>query len=233
MAFKRSSVRSRSTPPYLFSLSKLPLPVKYEKLRLAMSFFSITLSMFLIMNSVGHIMSYLDLVETLNERRRRLIVLREMFFALLIMLFFYFVGNILLAALEVNSQTVLIAGGIILFLIAIRMIFPHSKIPLPQHNKKEEPFIFPIATPMIAGPSILTTVMLYARQEILAGKVLWAMLIAWVLSISILFFAQGIKNIVGRRALIALERLMGLLLTMMAVEMLLQGLSSIAIEGIK
>ncbi len=197
-----------------------------------MSFFSITLSMFLIMNSVGHIMSYLDLVETLNEQKRRLIVIREMLFALLIMLFFYFVGDILLAALEVNSQTVLIAGGIILFLIAIRMIFPHSKAPLP-HHEKEEPFIFPIATPMIAGPSILTTIMLYARQEVLANNVVWAMLIAWGFSISILFFAQAIKNIVGRRALIAIERLMGLLLTMMAVEMLLQGLSSIAIEGIK
>ena len=111
------------------------------------------------------------------------------------------------------------------------MIFPDQKTHL--FVTKEEPFIFPIATPMIAGPSIFTTIMLYAHQEPAGFKVAYAIILAWILSISILFFAQQIRNIVGRRALIATERLMGLLLTMMAVEMLLQGLASIAIEGIK
>lgn len=77
---------------------------------------------------------------------------------------------------------------------------------------------------MVAGPSILTTIMLYAHQEGPGFYVAYAILIAWILSVSILLFAQQIKNIVGRRALIAVERLMGLLLTMMAVEMLLKGL---------
>ncbi len=196
-----------------------------------MTFFSITLSMFLIMNSVGHIMGYLDLVERLNSSRRRHIVIREMILALVIMLFFYIIGDYLLHALEVNAQTISLAGGLILFLIAIRMIFPDQKNHI--HGGKEEPFIFPIATPMIAGPSILTTIMLYAHQEGPGFYVAYAILIAWVLSISILLFAQQIKNIVGRRALIAVERLMGLLLTMMAVEMLLKGLASIAVDGIK
>jgi multiple antibiotic resistance protein len=196
-----------------------------------MSLFTTTISMFLIMNSVGHIMAYLDLVETLNEKRRRLIVVREMFFALLFMLFFYYVGDFLLEALEVGSQTVSLAGGLILFLIAIRMIFPQSKAPIPA-SEKIEPFIFPIATPMIAGPSILTTVMLYSHQGHASSTVVFAILIAWAFSITILFFAQNIKNIVGKRALIAVERLMGLLLTMMAVEMLLKGLKSLAQNGI-
>lgn len=196
-----------------------------------MSLFTTTISMFLIMNSVGHIMGYLDLVETLNERKRRTIIIREMLFALVIMLFFHFVGEFLLRALDVSSQTISLAGGLILFLIAIRMIFPQSKAPIPV-SEVVEPFIFPIATPMIAGPSILTTIMLYAFREPESIKVISAILIAWAFSITILFFAQRIKDMVGRRALIALERLMGLLLTMMAVEMLLQGLKSVINEGI-
>lgn len=196
-----------------------------------MSLFTTTISMFLIMNSVGHIMGYLDLVETLDEKKRRKIVIREMLIALVLMLFFLYLGEFLLAALEIGPQTISLAGGLILFLIAIRMIFPKSKERIPP-SKKEEPFIFPIATPMVAGPSILTTIMLYSRQETADHKVIIAIMIAWAFSITILFFAQNIKNLVGRRALIAVERLMGLLLTMMAVEMLLNGLRSLAIDGI-
>lgn len=195
-----------------------------------MSFFTTTISMFLIMNSVGHIMGFLDLVETLDRNRRRLIVVREMFFALLFMLFFFYVGNFLLMALDIGEQTVSLAGGLILFLIAIRMIFPQSSTPKPQ-TEKIEPFIFPIATPMVAGPGILTTIMLYSYQDHANTKVILAILIAWAFSITILFFAQNIKDIVGRRALIAVERLMGLLLTMMAVEMFLQGIKSLAQHG--
>jgi multiple antibiotic resistance protein len=196
-----------------------------------MSLFTITISMFLIMNSVGHIMGYLDLVELLDEKKRQRTVIREMLFALLIMLFFHFIGDLLLKALEVGTQTVYLAGGLILFLIAIRMIFPQSKAPIPL-SEKDEPFFFPIATPMIAGPSILTTIMLYAHQEQKGNNVIAAILIAWAFSITILFFAQKIKDIVGKRALIAVERLMGLLLTMMAVEMLLKGLRLLIFEGI-
>lgn len=196
-----------------------------------MSLLTITVSMFLIMNSIGHIMGYLDLVGMLDERRRRKIIIREMLIALLLMLFFHFVGEFLLNALEIGSQTVSFAGGLILFLIAIRMIFPKSKTHIPKSDM-QEPFIFPIATPMIAGPSILTTIMLYAFQDQDSYKVILAILIAWAFSITILFFAEKIKDIVGRRALIALERLMGLLLTMMAVEMLLQGVKSVINEGI-
>ncbi len=108
-------------------------------------------------------MVYLGLVETLNERKRQRIIIREMFFALLIMLLFYFVGGLLLDALEVSPQTISLAGGLITFLqLRIRMIFPRSKRPEEQLMppvEMPEPFIVPIATPMIAGPSILTTIM--------------------------------------------------------------------------
>lgn len=196
-----------------------------------MSLFTTTLSMFLIMNSVGHIMGYLELVKTLPTKRRQWIITREMIFALFIMLFFHFLGRFLLMALEVHAQTVSLAGGLILFLIAIRMIFPQTKA-APVYDQAVEPFIFPIATPMIAGPSILTTIMLYSYEDQVSGKVVLAILIAWIISITILFFAQNIKNIVGKRALVAAERLMGLLLTMMSMEMLLKGIKSLIKDGI-
>ena len=196
-----------------------------------MTFFSMTLSLFLIMNSVGHIIAYLDLVESLDRRKRRVIIIREMLLALLIMVIFNYVGGFLLAALEVDTQTILLSGGLILFLIAIRMIFPNKKEVIPV-KEKEEPFIIPIATPMIAGPSCLTTIMLYSHQDS-RSEVIIAILVAWAFSITILLLAQRIKDIVGKRALYAVERLMGLILTMMAVEMLLKGLKSIALEGIK
>lgn len=194
-----------------------------------MSLLTMTISMFLIMNSIGHISGYLNLVELLDEKKRQQIIIREMLFALLIMIFFYYVGEFLLLALEIGAQTVSIAGGFILFLIAIRMIFPQSKVAVPV-TEQSEPFIFPIATPMIAGPSILTTIMLYAHQAA-ETNVLIAILIAWVMSITALFFAQNIKDLVGRRALVAIERLMGLLLTMMAVEMFLGGIKSLIITS--
>ena len=197
-----------------------------------MSLLSMTLSLFLIMNSVGHILAYLDLVSSLNRDMRRLTIVREMFFALLIMVIFVFVGNFLLSALDMNRQTILLAGGLILFLISIRMIFPPRQQKAP-HLHGEVPFIFPIATPMIAGPSCLTTIMLYGHQEHSIWPVFASILIAWSLSITVLLFAQQIRDVVGKRAMFAVERLMGLLLTMMAVEMLLKGLKSIAIQGIK
>ena len=196
-----------------------------------MTFFSMTLSLFLIMNSVGHIIAYLDLVESLDRRKRRHIIIREMLLALFIMVIFNYVGGFLLTALEVNTQTILLSGGLILFLIAIRMIFPSKKDTIEVVNK-EEPFIFPIATPMIAGPSCLTTIMLYSHQSS-RTEVILAILVAWAFSITILLLAQRIKDIVGKRALLAVERLMGLVLTMMAMEMLLKGLKSIAMNGIK
>lgn len=194
-----------------------------------MSWFTTTISMFLIMNSIGHITAFLELVDSLDTKKRQVIVVREMLIALIFMMFFYFIGDLLLKALGINDQTISLAGGLILFLIAIRMIFPRKGL---KANKNSEPFIFPIAMPMIAGPSILTTIMLYSYQKHDNAKVIISILIAWIFSITILLFAQNIKNILGQRALIAIERLMGLLLTMMAVEMLLLGIKSLILNGI-
>lgn len=195
-----------------------------------MSFFGVTVSIFLIMNAIGHINGYLELVKSLNKEQKKRIIIREMIFALLIMVFFNYVGEYLLKGLGINQQTVFLAGGLILFLIAIRMIFPKEKAEK-MKAEEQEPFIFPIATPMIAGPSALTTIMLYAYQENIRHMVLLAILIAWGFSIAILLLAEQIRSLIGRRSLMAIERLMGLLLTMTAVEMVLNGIRSVVRYG--
>ena len=105
------------------------------------------------------------------------------------------------------------------------MIFPKNKN-THLEEKKSEPFIFPIATPMIAGPSILTTIMIYSNQA-KDATVLLSIIIAWFFSITILFYAEEIKKFIGKKTLSALERLMGLILTMIAVEMFLKGIKSL------
>ncbi len=188
-----------------------------------MSLLTITLTLFLIFDSIGHINPYLHLVRELDESRQRRIIIREMLIALLLLIFFYFFGELLLAILDIKSATTQLSGGLVLFLIAIRMIFPGNPPVEEKSLEKEEPFIVPIATPMIAGPSALISVMIYANTELSIVTVLLAIFIAWAASALILLLSNPIKRTLGNKTLLATERLMGLILTMMAVEMLLRG----------
>ena len=188
-----------------------------------MSLLTISVTLFLIMDSVGSITDFLNLIREIPENRQRWVIFREMLIALALMIFFYFFGGILLDSLGVNSSTVQIAGGLVLFLIAIRMIFPQDKR-LFVATDNEDPLIVPIATPMVAGPSILATVMFYAYDSSSTVKVLSGILIAWVLSVSVFWLAYEFEKDISRKAIVALERLMGLILTLMAVEMFLKGL---------
>jgi len=188
-----------------------------------MSLLSITITLFFIMNSVGHISSFLGLVDHLDEHRRSKIILREMLIALAIMIVCHYVGDILLDSLDVTPITIQVAGGVILFLIALRMIFPQPSTPL-TIQKEEEPFIVPLAVPMIVGPSALATIMLYSHDESGQSNVLEAILIAWAFTSLVLFFAHRLKQILTSKGLAAIERLMGLILTLIAVEMFLKGM---------
>lgn len=197
-----------------------------------MSLLTITLTLFLIMDAVGNIHGYLRLVSGLQEERQRHIVIREMLIALLLMGVTYFFGQLLLGILDINRTAVQLSSGLVLFLISIRMIFPGSKSPRGDDIPlKSEPFIVPIATPMIAGPSALMAIMLYAGEEVSSYAVLSAILIAWGLSAIILAFATPIKRFLGDKTLLATERLMGLILTMLSVEMFLRGLQSLILDS--
>lgn len=185
---------------------------------------SIAFTLFLIMNSLGMAPAILVLLKHFDEKKQRKIILREMLIALLIIFLFNYLGEIFFQWLQVGETTIQMAGGLILFLIAINMIFPRSK----KHETSEanvDPFIVPIATPLIAGPSLLATVMFYAHEEPSVLKMLLAILIAWAASTIVLLSAPFLKKIIGERGLNAFERLMGLILTLIAVQMFLEGLS--------
>jgi MarC family membrane protein len=163
------------------------------------------------------------LAGTVPERRRR-VVLRECFIAFVLLLVFMFFGKTFLALMSLSETSLTIAGGIILFMIAIRMVFGHPDGAFGA-GPVGEPFIVPVAVPFIAGPSALATVMLMATRE--PTKVgMWAAAITVAMAVSTLVLALGdrLQRWMGERAMTAVERLMGLLLTAIAIEMLLSGI---------
>jgi len=188
-----------------------------------MSLASIALVLFLIMDPIGNIPPFLNMTSGLNRKRQKWIVFREMLIALAAMLFFNYLGEFFFYALDISETAVRIASGIILFLIAVKILFT-SPDSMRANIPKEEPLIFPLAIPLIAGPALLATIMLYAHLEPLQSVMIFAILIAWLFSALILFFAGPIKRILGKNGLIACERLIGIVLVLMSVQRLLEGI---------
>lgn len=189
-----------------------------------MTLYSATLTLLLVMDPLGNVPLFLSVLNSVNPHHRRKIILRETFFAFMILTIFLFFGKYILEGMRISEAALSIAGGIILFLIAIRMIFPHE-----EHNKRPkpitEPFIVPLAIPLIAGPSALAFVMLLANQKPdHLGLWFFALFLAWAISTLILVFAENLRKVLGEKGLIAIERLMGMLLTTMAVQMFLTGI---------
>lgn len=185
--------------------------------------FTLTLSLFLLMDAIGNIPIFISLLKKLPPKRQAWIILRELLIALLTIFVFYFLGNVFLRALGISEQTVKISGGIILMIISLRMIFP-EKTEETYKGPEHEPFIVPLAIPLIAGPAILATVMIYSRQMLPLHYVLIAITGAWALSTVILLFAPFIQKVLGKRGILALEKLMGLILTLISIQMFLDGL---------
>ena len=188
-----------------------------------MTLYSATLTLRLVMDPLGNIPMFLSILNSVNPNRRKLIILRETFIAFIILVIFLFFGKYILEGMHISEPTLSVAGGIILFLIAIRMIFPHENN---GRSPKQvgEPFIVPLAVPFVAGPSTMTVVMLLANQQP-NHLMLWffALTIAWLACTIILVFAENLRKILGERGLVAIERLMGMILTTMAVQMFLTG----------
>ncbi len=186
---------------------------------------SIVVTLFLIMDPLGNVPVFLSILKDVSPARRRVILLREVLIAYVAMLAFLFLGQYILTILNLNQETISVAGGIVLFLIALRMVFPvaggfYSDAP------EGEPFIVPLAIPLIAGPSTLAALMLLRRNESGAPwELLLAMTIAWVLTAAIILAAPFFYKVLHQRGLIAMERLMGMLLVMISVQMLMNGLS--------
>jgi len=184
---------------------------------------SMAFSLFLLMDSIGNIPLFISILKGIPHQRQRQIIFREMLIALAIMILFNYVGDFLLNALQVTQYSVLISGGIILFLIALKMIFPTKESEQPSKDDKE-PFIVPLAVPLVAGPAVLAAIMLYSRQETSMSSVI-AIVAAWIVTTLILLSSTFLNKIMGPRGILACERLMGLVLTMIAIQMFLEGLA--------
>ena len=191
-----------------------------------MDTFSAAVMLFLIMDPLGNLPIFASILRHIEPKKRRRVLIRELLFALVIMLLFLFAGEAILNFLNLRSESVSIAGGIILFLIAIRMIFPQSG-GVVGLAAGEEPFIVPMAIPLMAGPSVLAALILLAHTD--GTRMMdWtvALLAAWGMSAIILLFYKVFTKVLGEKGLTAVERLMGMVLVMISVQMFLDGVAS-------
>jgi len=183
--------------------------------------------LFLVMDPLGNIPIFLSLLKDIEPKRRWKIISRELLIALVILLIFLFFGQRILDILQLESESVSIAGGIILFIIGIRMVFP-SRRGVMGDQLEGEPFIVPLAIPLIAGPSALATLMLLVNSDPdNMFNWLYVLLIAWGLTAIILLSAPIFYKILKKRGLAAIERLMGMILIMIAVQMFVNGIKSV------
>lgn len=191
-----------------------------------MDVLSAIVTLFLVMDPLGNVPLFLSVLKTVPAARRQRVLLRELGFAYVVLVLFLLIGNALLKFLGLDQEAVSIAGGIVLFLIALRMIFP-GQGSLTEGSLEGEPFIVPLAIPLVAGPSTLATLLLLDRTvPSSTPTLLFVVTVAWALGGVILLSSTFLYRILGQRGLIAMERLMGMLLVMVAVQMLMNGIAA-------
>jgi multiple antibiotic resistance protein len=189
-----------------------------------MTLLSAATLLFFVMDPLGNVPLFLSALRPVDPSRYRAVIVRELCIALAILVLFLFVGQYLLGLLRVSSAALTTGGGIVLLLIALRMIFPTHERSL-REEVEGEPFVVPLAVPYTAGPSALATELLLVTREPERWPVwLGAVGLAWLASAVILYFSGNLRKVLGERGLTAMERLMGMLLVIVAVEMLMSGI---------
>lgn len=187
-----------------------------------MSIIQIALIFFLITNPIGNSPAVLALIKDHPLRKQQKILLRESIFSMLLAVFFLFLGDIFLTGLNIKDYALTISGGILLLIVSIQMIFSIRNDEIIQ-APKQDPYIVPIATPLLSGAGLLTMIMLYSKKEGNDLKILLAILVAWTGVIAIMVTAPYLQVFLGKRGMLVLEQLMGMLLAMMAIGMLVNG----------
>jgi len=186
--------------------------------------FSAAVLLILVVDPFGNVPLVVSAMKNVPPARRARVVLRECLAAYVILVAFMAGGQTFLRWLHLSETSLEIAGGVILFMIALRMVFPRPE-GIFGDPPGAEPFLVPLAIPSIAGPSALATVMLMATRD--PGRIgAWALALtaAMVVTAVVLVGAHRLQHMLGERVVLAFERLMGLVLTALAVEMLLGGL---------
>lgn len=190
-----------------------------------MDFITFAVTFFLVLDPFGNAPLFHSVLSKVPEARRKAVLARELLSALAILLGFLLVGKPLLGFLGLDDHTLSISGGIVLFLIALGMVFPTRGI-LGGEADDGEPFIVPLAVPFIAGPSSIALLLLMASRHPRELPLIAAAVgIAWLVTAAILWFSPLILKALGAKGSRAVERLMGLLLILMAVQMFLDGVA--------
>lgn len=189
-------------------------------------------TLFLIMDPLGNIPIFLSVLSRVPAERRRRVLIRELLIALAIMLAFLFLGPAFLHLLGLSPEAIAIGGGLVLMIIAIRMIFPSRGGVMGDDGSDEEPLIVPLAVPLVAGPSLLATLVLLAETgPERSGDWLLALTGAWGATAAILLASPWLYSLLGSRGLKAIERLMGMILVSISVQMLLDGFAGYLSTG--
>jgi len=181
------------------------------------------ITLLLIMDPLGNVPPFLSALKHVQPERRRKVLVREIVFAYIVLLVFLILGKYLLRLLSLQEETISIAGGIVLFLIALRMVFPTDRTM--SDSLGGEPFLVPLAIPFIAGPSTLASLLLLQSTSNNTLQLWAALTLAWAVTAIILLSSTILYRVLRERGLIAVERLMGMLLVMLAVQMFINGVA--------
>lgn len=188
-----------------------------------MTVYQLALTFFIITNPIGNSPAILALLQDYSFSDQRRILIREGLISFIIVIVFQYLGEIFLKMLRIQDYALSLCGGVLLLIIALEMIFPRRS-QKSQNSPKLEPFIVPIATPLLAGAGVLSMVMLLGKQEANPLKVSLAIIIAWIGVMVVLACAPYMQKLLGKRGLLALEQLMGMLLAIIATDVLVKGI---------
>lgn len=185
--------------------------------------------LFFVMDPFGNAPLAISLLKDVEKSRRRKILIRELLIALGVLVFFLFFGEAMLRFMGLQQEAVSIAGGIVLGVIGLRMIFP-NKEGVMGAQLDGEPFIVPLAIPLIAGPSAMAMVILMAKSnQGELGMMLGALFVAWLATAIVMLASPLLLRVLRLRGLTAIERLMGMVLIMLAVQMVVNGIDSLVV----
>lgn len=189
-----------------------------------MTLYSATATLILVMDPLGNIPIFLTILKNFDFKMQQRIIIRESIIAFLVLVTFLFCGKYIMRGLELTTAALSIAGALILFLIAVRMIFPSQQSAAQNEMNTVEPYIVPLAIPLTAGPSAIAIVMLFvARAPEQLSLFFLAITIASTIFLVTMLLSRYLMRLLGDRVLIAIERLMGMILTAIAVQMFLSG----------
>jgi len=193
------------------------------------SIFSTAVLIFFILDPFGNVPLILSILKNIDKQRHSKIIIREMLIGLFILVTFLFFGEQFLSLFHLETQAITIAGGIIFFVIALKMIFPDPNgSDMFAVKKGDEPLVVPIAIPMIAGPAALATLLVLAKTNAAhSGALLVSLLLAWLMTAIVLLCSPKLYKLLKEKGLTALERLMGMLLLIMSVQMFIDGIRAL------